>query len=59
MGMTRRSPFWEGEGRFPQDNHPHLQPQHDQMDDGFPRDHLLNPQGLLHQIQMWGAWSAH
>ena len=58
MGMTRRSPFGEGEGGFPQDTYPHLQPQHDWMEDGFLRDHLLNPQCLLHQIQMWGAWSA-
>ena len=42
MRMTRRSPFQEGEGGFPQDNHPHLQPQHDQMEDGLLRDHLLN-----------------
>ena len=30
-------------------------PQHDQMEGGFLRDHLLNPHGLLQQIQMWGA----
>ena len=24
MGMTRRSLFWQGEGGFPQDNHPYL-----------------------------------
>ena len=41
---TRRSPFWVGEGGFPQDNHPHLLPLHDQMEDGFLRDHLHHPQ---------------
>ena len=58
MGMTRRSPFQEGEGGFPQDNHLQLLFQHDQMEDGFLRDHLLSPQGLLKQIQMWYVKSA-
>ena len=55
MGMTRRSPFQKGEGGFPQDNHLQLLFQHDQMEDGFLRDHLLSSQGLLWQIQMWSA----
>ena len=53
MGMTRRSPFQEGEGGFPPDNHLQLLFQHDQMEDGFLKDHLLSTQGLLLQIQMW------
>ena len=53
--MTQRSPFQEGEGGFPQDNHLQLLFQHDQIEDGFLRDHLLSPQGLLWQIQMWHA----
>ena len=52
---TRKSPFWEGEGGFPQDNHPHLLPLHDQMEDGFLRDHLHCPNFLLNQIQTWGT----
>ena len=59
VGMTRRSPFQEGEGGFPQDNHLHFWSQCDQIEDGFLKDHLLKPQGLLQQIQMWGAKSAH
>ena len=55
MGMTRRLPFQEGRVGSPQDNHPHLQPQHDQMEGGFLRDHLLNPQSLLHKMWMWGT----
>ena len=55
MGMTRRSPFQEGEGGFPQDNHLQLMFQCDQMEDGFLRDHLLSFQGLFQQIQTWGA----
>ena len=54
--VTRRSHFWEGEGRFPQDNHPHLLPLHDQMEDGFLRDHLHHPNLLLNQIQAWGTY---
>ena len=42
MGMTWRSPFQEGEGGFPQDNHLQLQFQHDQVEEGFLRDHLLS-----------------
>ena len=55
MRVTRRSPFQEGEGGFPWDNHPHLLSQHDQMEDGFLSDHLHNPHFLLNQIQMWGT----
>ena len=55
MRMTWRSPFQEGEGGFPRDNHLQLQFWHDQMEDGFLRDHLLNPKVLLQQIQMWGT----
>ena len=54
-GDDQEVTFPRGGGWVPQDNHPHLQPQHDQMEDGFLRDHFLNPQGLLCQIQMWGA----
>ena len=57
MRMTGRSPFLEGEGGIPQDNQSHLLPPHDQMEDGFLRDHLLNPQHLLSLMQMWNAWS--
>ena len=53
MGMTRRSPFQEGEGGFPQDNH--LKLQQDRVEGGLPRNHLLSPQGLLWQIQTWGT----
>ena len=53
--VTRRSLFCEGEGGFPQDNHPHLPPLHNQMEDGFLRDHLHCPHFLLNQIQTWGA----
>ena len=42
--------FLRGEGGFPQDNHPHLQLQHNQVEGGFIRNHLLSPQGLLWQI---------
>ena len=49
--------FPRGEGGFPRDNHLQLLFQHDQMEDGFLRDHLLSPQGLLWQIQMWGTLS--
>ena len=48
--VTRRSPFQEGEGGFPQDNHPHLLPLHDQMQDWFLRNHLNYPHFLLNQI---------
>ena len=54
MRMTRRLPSQEGEGAFPWDSHLHLQHQCNQMEDGFLRDHLLSPQGLLWQIQTWG-----
>ena len=47
MGMARRSPFQEGEGGFPRDYHLQLLFQHEQMADGFLRDHLHSPQGLL------------
>ena len=40
---------------MPQDNHPHLLPLHDQMEDGFLRDHLHCPHFLLNQIQTWGT----
>ena len=56
MRMTRRSPFWEGEGGFPQNNHPHLLPLHDQVEDGLLRDHLLNLHFLLNLVKMWGTW---
>ena len=42
-GDDQKVTFPRGEGGFPQDNHPHLLPQHDQMEGGFLRDHLLNP----------------
>ena len=47
--------FLGGEGGFPWDNHPHLLPLHDQMGDGFLRDHLHCPHFLLNQIQTWGT----
>ena len=43
MGMTRRSPFQEGEDGFPRDNHLQLLVLCNQMEDGFLRDHLLTP----------------
>ena len=55
MGMTRRSPFQEGENEFPRDNHVQLLFQCDKMEDGFLRDHLLSPQDLLQPTQMWGT----
>ena len=55
MRVTRRSPFWEGQGGFPWDNHPHLLPLHDQMEDGFIRDYLHCPHFLLNQIKTWDA----
>ena len=57
MRMTWRSPFWEREGGFLRDNHPHLLPLCNQIEDGSFRDHLLNPHFLLYLIQMWDAWS--
>ena len=56
-GDDQKVTFPRRGGWVPQDNHPHLQPQCDQMEGEFLRDHLLNPQILLCQIQMWGAWS--
>ena len=53
--VTRRSPFQEGEGGFPWHNHPHLLPLHNQMEDGFLRDHLHHPHFLLNQMQTWGT----
>ena len=47
--------FPRGEGGIPWDNQPHLLPPHDQMEDGFLRDHLLNPQHLLSLLEMWRA----
>ena len=44
-----------GGGWVPQDNHLHLLPQCDKMEDGFLRDHLLNLKFLLNLIQMWGT----
>ena len=55
MWMTRRSPFQEGEGGFPQDNHSNLLPPHGQMEDGLPRDHIPNPQILLSLMQTCGT----
>ena len=55
MSMTGRSPFQEGKGGFPWDTHPHPLPLCDQMEDGFLRDHLLNPQLLLSLMQRWGT----
>ena len=55
MQMTRRSPFLEGEGGSPQGNHTNLLLPYSQMEDGLPRDHLLNPQLLLSLMQMWDA----
>ena len=52
---TRRSPFQEGEDGFPWDNHLHLLPLHNQMEDGFLGDHLHCPHFLLNQIKTWGA----
>ena len=34
----------QGKAGIPWDNQPHLLPPHDQMEDGFLKDHLLNPQ---------------
>ena len=52
-GDDQEVAFPRGGGWFPRDNH--LQFQSDQMEHGFLRDHLLSPQGLLWQIQMWGT----
>ena len=47
--------FLRGGGCFPQDNHPHLLPLCDQIEDRFLRDCLHHPNFLLNQIQTWGA----
>ena len=44
--MTRRSPFQEGEGGFPQSNHFDLLPQHNQVKGRNPEDNLLTPAPL-------------
>ena len=38
MLMTGRSPFWEGEGGFPQSSHFDLLPLHNRMEGGNPED---------------------
>ena len=52
MWMTRRSPFWDGEGGFPQSNHFDLLPLHNQMEGGTPEDYLLTPS----TCSTWWGW---
>ena len=52
-GDDQEVTFPRGGGGSPWDND--LQLQHDQVEGGFLRNHLLSPWGLLQQIQMWGT----
>ena len=51
--MTRRSPFWEGEGGVHRGNPLHLQNLSNQLEDVFPLDHHHKCHVLLHLVQMW------
>ena len=59
MWMTERSPFWEGKGGNPQNNHFDPLPLHNQMKDGNPEGNLLTTQHLLSPVKIWDALPTH
>ena len=53
MWMPRRSPFQEGEGGNPQDNHFDPLLPLNQMEGGNPEDNLFDPLPALNLMKMW------